>query len=111
MMRRPLWLGTGIALGVGGALWAEQRVRRRVRRAVELLSPAVAGNEALQAARQVGGRLRDAVDAARAERHRHEAELWRRMGEVPPAHGHGRATSPRASSAVTLPRGSRRQHR
>jgi hypothetical protein len=101
-MRRPIWLGAGIALGVGGTLWAEQRVRRRVRRAVEALSPAVAGNEALRAAREMGDRVRDAVDVARAERRRHEAELWRRMGEVPPERAHVRRARPQ---------GVRRQHR
>ena len=101
-MRRPIWLGAGIALGVGGTLWAEQRVRRGVRRAVQALSPSVAGNEAVQAARALGGRVREAVDAARAERRDHEAELWRRLGEVPPARTHIR---------TARPRGTRRQHR
>jgi hypothetical protein len=101
-MRRPIWLGAGIALGVGGTLWAEQRVRRRVRRAVEVLSPSVAGNEAVRSARELGDRVREAVDAARAERRRHEAELWRRMGQVPPARAHGR---------TARLQGARRQHR
>jgi len=87
MMRRPMWLGAGIALGVGGTLWAEQRVRRRLRRAVELVSPAVAGSEALRAGRDVAARLREAADAARVERRRHEAELRRRMGIVSPSVG------------------------
>ncbi len=111
MMRRPLWLGAGVALGVAGTLWAERRVRRRVRRAVELLSPAVAGSEALQAAREMGGRLRDAVGVAREERDRREAELWRRIGEPPPSHAHRRAPTPGATTSGTKTRGSRRQHR
>ncbi|MGC8472234.1 MAG: hypothetical protein ACP5PM_08085 [Acidimicrobiales bacterium] len=81
MVRRPLWLGAGIALGVGGTLWAERRVRRQVRRAASLLSPVVAGSEVVQAAREVGSTMRDALDVARAERRRREAELWRRIGE------------------------------
>jgi hypothetical protein len=108
-MRRPVWLGAGFLLGVGGTLWAGQRVRRRVRRAVEVLSPAVARSEALQAARQMGGRVRDAVDTARVERRRYETELWRRMGEAPPAHRRG--TAPRPASFGPRPRGGRRQHR
>jgi hypothetical protein len=82
MLRRPLWLGAGVVLGVGGTLWAEQRVRRRVRRAVEALSPRVAGSEAVQAAREMGDTVRDALDVARAERRRREAELWRRLGSA-----------------------------
>ncbi|HVC14570.1 MAG TPA: hypothetical protein VND62_06895 [Acidimicrobiales bacterium] len=108
MIRRPMWFGTGVALGVAGTLWVEQRVRRRVRRAVERLSPAFAGSEAVRAVRGTGARVKDAVEVARTERHRHESELWRRIGEVPPGRRHdaGRARSPSAKA-----RGSRRQHR
>lgn len=117
MIRRPLWLGAGVAIGVGTTLWAEQQVRRRVRRAVDLLSPMVAGSEALDAARAMGGRVRDAVDAARAERLRHEAELWHRLGEVPPGRRpHRLAPQPPETRAVprswgSSARGTRRQHR
>lgn len=109
MIRRPMWLGAGIVLGVGGTLWAERRVRRQVRRATELLSPSVAGSEAVQAARAMGGRLRDAVHVARTERRRREAELWRRIGDVPPARPHD-VTSRVVPSGVR-PRGSHRPHR
>ncbi|MGH9100240.1 MAG: hypothetical protein ACRDV8_08435 [Acidimicrobiales bacterium] len=101
-MRRPVWLGAGAVLGVGGTLWVEQRVRRRVRRAVAALTPAVAGNEAVQAARAMGGRVRGAVDVARAERRRQEADLWRRMGEAPPT---------RVQHRSGRPEGARRPHR
>ncbi len=103
-MRRPMWLGAGIALGAGGTLWAG----RHVRRAVQLLSPSVAGNEAVKSARVMGGRVRDAIDAARDERRRHEAELWRRMGEVPPARTHAAHA---AHARTGRPKGARRQHR
>ncbi len=108
-MRRPVWLGAGIVLGVGGTLWAEQRVRRRVRRAVEALSPAVAASGTVRRAREMGSRVGDALEVARAERRRSEAELWRRMGEVPPARLHGRVTRP-TSPAPGRER-VRRQHR
>ncbi len=109
MMRRPMWLGAGIVLGVGGTLWTEQRVRRRVRRAVARLSPAVAGSDAAHAAREMKGRLGDALDAARAERRRCETELWSRLGEAPPTRHHGAASRLPPSSA--RPTGARRQHR
>lgn len=106
VIRRPMWLGTGIVIGVGATLWAEQRVRRRVRRAMDLLTPTVAGHETLQAARQMGARVRDAVDVARLERRRQETELWRRLGEDPP-HLQGQVPVHRARA----PKGVRRQHR
>lgn len=117
MIRRPMWLGAGVVLGVGATLWAEQRVKRRVRRAVELLSPVVAGSEALETARAMGGRVRDAVDAARDERRRHETELWHRLGEVPPnRRAHRRASQPPGTRAVPrswrpTPKGPGGQHR
>jgi|HubBroStandDraft_6_1064221.scaffolds.fasta_scaffold895324_2 hypothetical protein len=64
MMKRPFWFGTGLAAGVAGTLWAEQRIRRQVAK----LTP----NEAV---RQIGDRVRAAVDAGREERDRREAEL------------------------------------
>lgn len=38
MMRRPLWLGAGVALGVGGTLWAELRLRRWIKRLPAVLA-------------------------------------------------------------------------
>jgi hypothetical protein len=82
MMKRPFWFGTGLAAGVAGTLWAEQRIRRQVAR----LSPNHVANEAV---RQIGDRVRSAVDAGRQERDRREAELWaeldRRTTVTPPA--------------------------
>ena len=69
MMKRPFWFGTGLAAGVAGTLWAEQRIRRQMAK----LTPNHVANEAV---RQIGGRVRSAVDAGRQERDRREAELW-----------------------------------
>lgn len=76
MIRRPLWLGAGVALGVGGTLWAEQRVRRRLRELSAALTPAGAADGVRRSARAAGERLRSAADEARLERRRREAELW-----------------------------------
>jgi hypothetical protein len=78
VIRRPLWLATGAALGVGGTLWAEHWLRRRVRRAVSLLAPGHGGDP--QRSVRGTGRWRAAVDAGREERDRREAELWAQLG-------------------------------
>ncbi|HMD46692.1 MAG TPA: hypothetical protein VKG43_11055 [Acidimicrobiales bacterium] len=89
-MRRPLWLGAGVVVGTLGTLWAEQRVKRRLKR----LAPDHLGHDALAQVRDIGGRLRAAVDAGRTERARREAELWdevhrppERAGSAPHAAG------------------------
>jgi hypothetical protein len=68
-----------VALGVGGTLWAEQRVRRTLRRATPQHAVAVAGAK-------VAG-TRDRVRAAVAEGQRiradREAELWADLGAEP----------------------------
>jgi hypothetical protein len=74
MMKRPFWFGTGMAAGVAGTLWAEQRIRRQIAR----LTPNYVAN---QAVRQIGDRVRSAVDAGRQERDRREAELWAELDQ------------------------------
>ncbi len=78
-MRRPLWLAAGAALGVGGTLWAE----RRLRRAAERLTPPSLAAEAGRSVRRLGDRVQAAVAAGREERERREAELWAELGERP----------------------------
>jgi hypothetical protein len=75
-MKRPVWLVAGVALGVGGTLWAEQRVRRAARKAVERFTPEHVAAGARQSVREAGDRLRSAVDAGREARAEREAELW-----------------------------------
>lgn len=79
-MRRPVWLAAGVAIGVGGTLWAEQRVRRQVRRVSARLSPEglTAGVRARGA--ETGARWRTAVEAGRSEQRRREAQLWEELG-------------------------------
>ena len=80
MMRRPVWLAAGVALGVGGTLWAEQRVRRTLRRAAQRLTPEHAAFQAKERAARTGQRLRAAVEEGRSTRARREAELWVELG-------------------------------
>ena len=78
-MRRPLWLAAGAALGVGGTLWAE----RRLRRAAERLTPPSLATEAGRSVRRLGDRVQAAVAAGREERERREEELWVEFGGRP----------------------------
>jgi hypothetical protein len=77
VIRRPLWLAAGAALGAGGTLWAQRRLERlarRVRRA------SVAGELASavdRSRRQTAGRVRDAIATGRSDARQREDELWR----------------------------------
>ena len=85
MIRRPLWVATGVAIGVGGTLWAEQRVRRRLQQAADRLTPRHVADGARDSVRQLGARVRGAVEEGRDERDRTEAELWDGLDRRGPA--------------------------
>jgi hypothetical protein len=95
-MRRTFWLATGAALGVGGTLWAEQRVRRSVQQAADRLAPQQLAAGARTTVRQASERLRLAIEAAREERARREDELW---GDL-----HAEGLAPRPEGAVEVGR-------
>ena len=77
VIRRPLWLVAGAALGAGGTVWTRRRLEQLSRR----VRPAsVAGDVASMVGRTRRGtadRVRDAVDAGRAGARRREDDLWR----------------------------------
>lgn len=79
MIKRPLWFSLGAAAGAGGALWAQRRLLRRVRRARRALG----FQQGAGLAHEARGRLRAARVAASSERARREGELWASLG--PPA--------------------------
>jgi hypothetical protein len=87
---RPLWLAAGVAVGVGGTLWAE----RRVRRAVDRLVPESVATEAGRSVRRLGDRVQAAVVAGREARDRREEELWAELGGRPPDAPQAPARSP-----------------
>jgi len=99
-MRRPLWLAAGAALGVGGTLWAE----RRLRRVAERLAPPSLATEAGKSVRRLGDRVQAAVAAGREERERREEELWAELeaGSKPQARAvpHEAARGPRPEIAA-----------
>jgi len=73
MIRRPLWLGTGVAIGVGGTLWTQ----RRARQAMARLAPDHVARRAVGSAQSLGVRARHAYGAAQEERRRQESALRR----------------------------------
>jgi len=77
MMRRPLWLAAGAALGAGGTVWARRRLERLSRR---VRPTALAGGLASRADRTRRGaadRVRDALDTGRSEARRRQDDLER----------------------------------
>jgi hypothetical protein len=93
-MRRPVWLAAGVAIGVGGTLWAEQRVRRSIRRVADRLRPQGLIGHARGRGDAARARVRAAIDAGRDERQAREEELWRELDGGPLPH-----TTPRGRTA------------
>ena len=110
-MGKPRWLAAGVVVGVGGTVWAEQRVRRRVRRVVDRLTPTQVVDEAAGAAREVGARVRVAVATGRDERARREAELWGRLLGDPVRPDLVPVTAATAHGVVRRPPSQRRRQR
>ena len=92
MIRRPLWVATGVVIGVGGTLWAEQRVRRGLQHAADRLAPEHIAAGARDSVRQLGARVRGAVEEGRDERDRTEAALWQSVDERPVRAGGGQGS-------------------
>jgi len=108
VIRRPLWVATGVVIGVGGTLWAEQRVRRGLQQAADRLVPQRVAAGARDSVRGLGTRVRGALEAGRDERDRTEAELWEGLERGGPA------AAPRASGRAVRAEarpGSRRARR
>ncbi len=85
MARRSVWLVTGVVAGAASSLYAERKLRQTLEAAQARLQPEAlvveVGRTARQAASSTGGRVRDAVAAARLEKRRRENELWGELQE------------------------------
>jgi hypothetical protein len=79
-MGRPAWLVAGVALGVGGTIWLEARVKRQVHQTVQRILPESLAEQARASVRQMGARVQHAVHEGREERDRREHELRRDLG-------------------------------
>jgi hypothetical protein len=80
VIRRPLWLAAGAALGVGGSIWTRRRIDRLSRR---VRPNAMAGELVSIVERSRRGavdRVRDALDTGRTEAQRRQDELWHDVG-------------------------------
>jgi hypothetical protein len=81
MIRRPLWLATGAALGVGGTLWTRRRLDRLARR----VRPTAVATEVVsiveRTRRGAVERVRDAVDTGRTEAQRRRDDLWQDLAD------------------------------
>jgi hypothetical protein len=98
-----------VAVGVGGTLWAEQRVRRRFHQAVDRLTPSALSQEVAAGARQVGDRIRLAIDAGRTERDRREGELRQQFGGASPDDGYRVPNLDHANHSAAHNRGRRHE--
>jgi hypothetical protein len=111
---RSTWLVAGVAVGIGGTLWAEQRVRRTVAQAVDRLTPEHLAGEAISSVKAAGNRVRAAVDVGRDEKGRHEEQLWaeydaRQRGDVQPGGHEFTVTRTHISAPSTSPSGPARR--
>lgn len=80
MIRRPLWLAAGVALGAGGTLWTRRRLERLARRFERGTVAADLASLADRSAHGAVERMRDALDAGRDAARRREDHLWRELG-------------------------------
>lgn len=82
-MKRLFWLGVGAALGAGGTVWAERKVKNQI----EALSPDQLVVRAGQKAGDAGRSILDAVSEGREAMRSRESEL---RGQYQPGVRHPR---------------------
>lgn len=71
LFRRIFWMGTGVSVGFGGAMW----IRRRLQQAVDRVLPRRLRSDAEQGAKAAGNRVRGAFSEGRSAMREREAEL------------------------------------
>lgn len=81
MFKRIRWMSVGAAVGFGGSVWAQRRVRQTVARYL----PEQVGSEAFQRVRDLRDDVLDALDEGRDAMRSHEAELRAQLGVPPPS--------------------------
>jgi len=78
MLKRVRWIGTGLALGVGGSLWAQRKVKAVASR----YRPSGLAGSAASRARDIPSDVRAAIREGRETMRQRESEL--RSGRVVP---------------------------
>jgi hypothetical protein len=73
LFRRIFWVGTGVSMGFGGAMW----IRARLLRAVEAVMPKRVQKQVSKGARRAGGNVAGAFVEGRSAMRQREAELRR----------------------------------
>lgn len=81
MFKRVRWVSIGAAVGFGGSVWAQ----RRVRRAVERYLPEQVAASAGERARNLRSDVRDALEEGRLAMRSREEELRAQVEGLPPA--------------------------
>jgi len=76
VIRRPLWLAAGAALGVGGTMWTRRRLERLSRRVRPTALSGEIASIVDRTRRGAADRVRDALDTGRTEALRREDDLW-----------------------------------
>ena len=71
LFRRIFWMGTGVSVGFGGAMW----IRRRIQRAIETVMPRRVQSSVASGVKRAGGNVAGAVSEGRAAMRAREAEL------------------------------------
>ncbi|MDQ6783854.1 MAG: hypothetical protein M3063_10500 [Actinomycetota bacterium] len=99
MFKRARWLSMGAAVGFGGSIWAQRRVRRTVERCL----PEHLGADVAQRARYLADDVLEALDEGRAAMRQREEELRRQLG----VHGPPDVLGRRLPAAERGPRGLR----
>jgi hypothetical protein len=75
MFKRIVWMGTGMAVGAGGAFWA----KRKAEEAVERYLPEQVANRVATSARDLGRTVAAAASEGREAKRQRERELRRQV--------------------------------
>lgn len=96
LIRRLVWFATGVAAGLGGAMW----IRRRLLRALERYVPERVAAEVSTSVRRIGTDVRDAVGEGRAAMRDREASLRSELRPGAPTSSAGRPAERAPDHAV-----------
>lgn len=106
MFKRVIWMGTGMAIGAGGAFWA----KRKAEEAVQQYLPEQVAIRAAESAKGLGATVRQAATEGREAMRSTEAELRARVeartfvGDAPKPDPKPAASPPGARRTSRVPK-------